>query len=395
MTARRKWAYRLIAVAAATCLAAIVCEGILRLVPGLLPAGTYHRVRADPRNYGVAHPYIGHLHRANHSTVVASGTDFTVTHRTGPHGFRNSPPWPDRADIAVLGDSLTFGYGVTENEAWPALLARSRGTTRLVNLGLIGGGPQQYLRVYETFGVPLHPKLVIVGFFAGNDFSNAETFHRWLQSGVEGNYLVWRDFGQPRRVPFSIRHPLASLESVADIYVTPRLRRSYVVNLLRAAREAAGPLEAKEIVRLPGGGEIQVSRDVMTAVADSATPGQRPFELTLDAIEQIHRTAAGDGARTLIVLQPIKEEIYLPLMNVEVPDPTRALRAALDSRSIDYLDLTPVFRTRAAAGEQLFFSEDGHPNAAGYALIAETVGAYLRDQAAGEQRQRQPDGHSR
>ena len=395
MTARRKWAYRLIAVVVGTCLAAVVCEGILRLVPGLLPAGLSQRVRADPRDYGVAHPYIGHLHRPNHSTVIASEPDFTVTHRTGPHGFRNSPPWPDRADIAVLGDSLTFGYGVTENEAWPALLARSRGSTRLVNLGLIGGGPQQYLRVYETFGVPLHPKLVIVGFFTGNDFANAETFRRWLDSGVGGNYTVWRDFGQPRRLPFSIRHPLTSLKSLADVYATPHLRKSYVVNLLRAVREEAGPLEAKTIVRLSGGGEVQVSLDVVASVAADATPGQRSFELALDAIEQIHRTAAGNGAHALIVLQPTKEEIYLPLINVAIPDPTRALRDALDSRRIDYLDLVPVFRTRAAAGEQLFFREDGHPNAAGYALIAETVGAHLRDKVAGEQRQRQPDGHSR
>src|SRR5262245_20370005 len=204
MTARRKWAYRLLALAGGMCLAAVVCEGILRLVPGLLPVRTYQTLQADPRNYGVAHPYIGHLHTPNHSFVIASGSDFTMTHRTGPHGFRNSPPWPDSADIVVLGDSVTFGYGVTEDEAWPAVLARSLGTTRHVNLGLIGAGPQQYLRVYETFGVPLQPKLVIVGFFAGNDFSNAETFDRWLHSGVGGNYMVWRDFGQPRRVPFTM-----------------------------------------------------------------------------------------------------------------------------------------------------------------------------------------------
>jgi lysophospholipase L1-like esterase len=384
MSVRRKWAYRLIAVAGGTCLAAVVCEGILRLVPGLLPAGTYQMLQADPRNYGVAHPYIGHLQTPDKSFVIASGTDFNTVHHTGPHGFRNSSPWPDRVDIAVLGDSLTFGYGVTESETWPALLARSLGTSRLVNLGLIGAGPQQYLRVYETFGTALQPKLVIVGFFAGNDFSNAETFDRWLSSGVGGNYMVWRDFGQPRRVKFSLRHLASSLQSVVAVDVYPLLRRSYLVNLLRAARGAARrSLSAQPTTfRFPDGREIQLSLDDLATVAAEARPGQREFQLTLDALEQIHMTAARTGAHTLIVLQPSKEEIYLPLMNVEIPDLTRPLREALRSRGIDYLDLAPAFRTRAASGEPLFHKIDGHPTAAGYALIAEAVGAYIREHTA-------------
>jgi GDSL-like lipase/acylhydrolase family protein len=373
---RRKWAYRVLAVACGMCVAAIACEGILRLVPGLLPSGIYQRLQADPRNYGVAHPYIGHLHTPNSRFVIASGSDFKVVHHTGPYGFRVSAPWPDTVDIAVLGDSVTFGYGVSEEQAWPALLARSLGS-RLINLGLIGAGPQQYLRVYQTFGTALHPKLVIVGFFAGNDFSNAETFDRWLNSGVGGNYMVWRDFGQPQRVTFSLRHLASSLRSVAEIEIYPLLRRSYLVNLLRAAREAAAsPSAQSELFRLADGREIELSRDD-TPISD------REFKLTLEALEQIHTTAAGTGAHALIVLQPSKEEVYLPLVTkTEPPDPTKSLREALHSRGIDYLNLAPAFRERAAAGDLLFYKSDGHPNAAGYALIAEQVARYIRENAA-------------
>ena len=68
---RRTWAYRVLAVACGMGVAAIACEGILRLLPGLLPSGLYQRLQADPRNYGVAHPYIGHLHTPNSSFVIA------------------------------------------------------------------------------------------------------------------------------------------------------------------------------------------------------------------------------------------------------------------------------------------------------------------------------------
>ena len=80
-----------------------------------------------------------------------------------------------------------------------------------------------------------------------------------------------------------------------------------------------------------------------------------------------------------MVLQPSKEEVYLPLVGPDVPDFSRDLRAAFEERGIDFLDLGPAFRARAAAGESLFFEVDGHPNPRGYALIAQLVLAHLRD----------------
>ena len=82
---------------------------------------------------------------------------------------------------------------------------------RLINLGLIGAGPQQYLRVYETFGTRLHPKVLLVGFFVRNDFSDADTFDGWLKSGAGGNYMVCRDSGRPRSTSLSMDQPISNL----------------------------------------------------------------------------------------------------------------------------------------------------------------------------------------
>jgi hypothetical protein len=62
-------------------------------------------------------------------------------------------------------------------------------------------------------------------------------------------------------------------------------------------------------------------------------------------------------------------------------DPARPLRVKLEEFGIPYLDLLPAFRSRAAKGEVLFFETDGHPNARGYALIAQRVLAHLKDNA--------------
>ena len=119
-------------------------EGLLRLVSDLLPAEVCSQLRNTPSRRGVSHPYIGYLHKPNNSLFIA-GRDFGAVHHTDGHGFRNASPWPDRADVVVLGDSVTFGYGVEDDQAWPALLARDLQPGQAINLALIGAGPQQYL----------------------------------------------------------------------------------------------------------------------------------------------------------------------------------------------------------------------------------------------------------
>ena len=58
------------------------------------------------------------------------------------------------------------------------------------------------------------------------------------------------------------------------------------------------------------------------------------------------------------------------------------LRSELEKRGLAYLDLGPHLRQHAAAGETLFWEVDGHPNARGYALIAEVLAAHLQKHAA-------------
>ena len=332
----------------------------------------------------MTHPYIGHLHTPNNTLIIA-GRDFRATNHTDGYGFHNAWPWPEKAEIVALGDSLTFGYGVEDAQAWPALVAKALPHNRLINLGLIGAGPQQYLRVYETFGVRLHPKLLLVGFFVGNDFSNDDTFDRWLKSGAQGNYMVWRDFGKPRSTSLSLEQPISNL--VISLLWRCHLLASksrlynwlhYVRRYLKGWRPAEG---IRTTFQAPDGTRIELDRGGFTANTEDAQPGNRPFELVIETLQHLHSKARANGTSDLIILQPTKEEVYLPLLGEAGPDPDigSALRGKLGERGIPYLDLLPEFRNRAAKGEVLFFETDDHPNARGYALIAELVLAYLKN----------------
>jgi hypothetical protein len=269
---------------------------------------------------------------------------------------------------------------VADDHAWPAILARSLPNNRVINLSLGGAGPQQYLRIYETFGTKLHPKLLLVGFDAQTDFWDAEMFDRWLKSGTAGNFEVWRDYGRPGRSGFSLHEPIASMNALLRSNLYPLVKESRSYRLLQALRSGVeGELVAPvKILRLPNGNQLQLMPGQFFSKTDGAEPDHPQFRLVLDALRRIDSIAKSNGTHALIVFQPGKEEVYLPLLGEPVHDPTAALRKALEGLGIEYLDLAPGFRQRAATGEQLFYEVDSHPNEAGYALTARLVRAHIK-----------------
>jgi hypothetical protein len=210
----------------------------------------------------------------------------------------------------------------------------------------------------------------LVGFFVANDFWDAQMFDAWLQSGADGSYMVWRDFGRTDR-----SDPVAMLSDA--------LRGSYLYHWVRFVREAYRNWRAGEPkdLQLADGDRVELRPRHLAEKTAYIEPGNPIFELTLDALERIHATATSHGTQVLVVLQPGKEETYLPLLDGSTPDPGAPLRAALEARGIAYLDLLPAYREQAEAGAQLFYQIDGHPNRDGYRLTAEEVVAHLQRNA--------------
>jgi SGNH hydrolase-like domain, acetyltransferase AlgX len=374
--------FSVLLIAGSLLLTMALAEGVLRLVPGLLSVELQQLIQADADDRGTAHPYIGYLHKPN-NTFILAGRDFRAAAHTDRHGFRNAWPWPEKAEIVAVGDSLTFGYGVEDDQTWPALVAKELPHTRLINLGLIGGGPQQYLRVYETFGTRLYPKVVLIGFFARNDFWDAAMFHRWLESGAGTNYLVWRDFGQPESTSLGLEQPIGDFLSSLLWRCHLLASQSHLYNLLRYApkRLERQAFVERRTFQAPDGARVELSLESSTSATEARSSGYRPFDIAVEALQRLHSIAKADGTNVIVVLQPSKEEVYLPLLGEPAPDQGRSLRVRLRELGIPYLDLLPGFRRRAKKGEVLFFEVDGHPNRRGYALTAELVLTHLKNNA--------------
>lgn len=84
--------------------------------------------------------------------------DFPV-HVSGV-GFRGPEPIAPR--IACLGDSTTFGWGVTESQAWPQLLAQELGV-EVLNAGVPGYSTHQGLATLDRV-LALKPDLVVLAY---------------------------------------------------------------------------------------------------------------------------------------------------------------------------------------------------------------------------------------
>jgi lysophospholipase L1-like esterase len=350
-------------------------EAFLRVFPQFLPEEARLRLHWSGVGEGkdvheqpltVADPYLGFRYRPDLTGRLRRGDlDFSFT--TDQKGFRNDSPSPEAADIVVVGDSMAFGYGVADDATWTHLVATQPGSYTIGNFGLIGGAPQQYLRILETEALQLNPKLVLFMLFPGNDLNDARVFQEWLEADTDITYPEWRSAG-------GAPGGWNLLRRLSD--------GSYLMAFQRALRSRLALRWAGATITFGDDQRLQLAPAVYANDAQMADPEHQVFRLVMATIEEAQRLSQRRGSHFLVLLMPTKEEIYLPLIDKPAPALIEKFRPALEAQHTPYIDLTPYFQARARAADPLFFEVDGHPNADGYRLIADVVLDYLNEHGA-------------
>ena len=362
----RKLFVRLLLVSFGLLLAAGGAELGLRLFPGLLSEDARLRLHwaglgASDSNT-VAHPTIGYVARSGPDKLER--TDLSFTFDIDPNGFRNDWPWPEQADLVVAGDSLAFSYGVEKDESWTDALVTKHPGLSLVNLGIVGGAPQMAERAFDAYGAKLSPKLFVFGLFLGNDVYDAEKFDAWSRNnGGEENFGLWKAFGGR---PPGWQGKLYKLAKYSYLFTA-------LQDFKRQSNRPPATLE------LDGGGRVQLVPD--TIGSGFVKRGSKKFTLIEAAVHAGLERARSVGAEMVVLFFPTKEEVYMPLTVDDPPDLSTPFREALEKHGIPTIHPLEALRERAKQGEQVYFEIDGHPNAAGYAVIAEVVDAYLVENA--------------
>lgn len=323
--------------------------------------------------------------------------------QTDENGYRNASPLRDRYRVAVSGDSFTML--AAEPRPWPELLSERLGEP-VLNLGFQGYGPQSEAAALARFGLPRHPERLILAYFEGNDLIDAEMYERRRAHGG-----AWLDYDRAelglaeRSILFqAARHALRSLRGS-----------------LGSQGRTALPLEERPYpfeVTL-GGRPVSLSLSVGYTSRLALTRGEVEaligFQSAVEAIARLDEEARRAGARLTVAYLPTKLHTYLPALPqgslegrlggahrarvapdgslltlpVEGVDVTEselranvsslrdALRGALEARGVELLDLTPAFQAEARKGAQLYLTNDTHWTAAGHALAAQSIGAFL------------------
>lgn len=342
----------------------------------------------DPVDYllptVVQHPNLGHN--------VAEGT--------GGHddwGFRNRER-PNRAQIVAIGDSMTYGIAARAQESWPAVLQELTGRSTY-NMGLGAYGPLQYLYLLRERAMELQPETVVVGIYLGNDL--LDVFNLAYQNDNWAEYRL-RDLGDDNASRgFVIDQPQAErggllsgfrnyLARVSVLYrlVTslPILDRFRAVNVNSVdAGMYVFSLNGQATILTPS-----ANRELME-VGDPQV--DTAIEITKRAILEMNEIAADANIEFKVLMVPTKELVYSDVLSESGemgahPDMEAAIRNEeairadlfqfLGDSKLSYVDPLPVLR-EALRTRVIYPFNDGHPNAAGYRLIAEQIAAALAE----------------
>lgn len=305
--------------------------------------------------------------------------DFIV--RRDENGFRQPRQKADFYPILVLGDSYSEGGAVP----WVDVLAEELDTP-VQNLAFRGFGPVEYAEVMRQYGDNKRD-WVLIGYFEGNDLSNARTAYQAFESsgainisrdeettaeGVENRAIV-EDPDDNYLYPLSHeidgqRYELAYisdyiwwLNGERAVYESSRnveiLRES-----LRQIKQSAGTA-CTALVYMPNKGHIYFR------YADSL--GNRRYVLE-NALELV----LGDDGWLSFRDAPLSDFDALYSRFDNQRDLLRAIAAELD---LFFIDLTPAFQSAVHSGAPTYYTYDSHWDQRGHDLAGKTVANYLRE----------------
>lgn len=298
-----------------------------------------------------------------------SGIDADISVSINSHGLRG----PERSwekpqntrRIVVLGDSFTFGLGVSDEKTYPfvleKLLAEYSPPYEVLNMGVSDYGTDLEYLAFRRDGVRYSPDIVILAFYARNDFDDIVAFHR----SVRGKPVIVDESLRPVHVPapFFVRPPGSQGRFVHPLGLVDSSALYRLVFFSSVLSPTSSDVLAK----------LQLCR--VTEEPDQVYQGSRA-DLAVAIVGGIFGICDDLGCPLVVM----KFGAFLSERPSELDDEfSRKLVERLPE--VHFLDVDQAFAERNDSARSLVLAlgKDSHWNAFGNAQVAEILHQFLRD----------------
>jgi hypothetical protein len=338
-------------------------------------------------------PDLGFRSRAYFRTDRAFHGDSDEGSTTNRFGFndRDYPltKQPGVFRILVVGDSFGWAGGLNNNYTTllENLFEHRDGSHKIdvVNTGYPGTHTGEQLTMLKKFGLQYNPDLVILGFFAGNDFIEGDPNRKRI---VVNKYFVdidkrheHRFLGYPivmhSRLLLFLRHKI-------DAYNLDKQSRK------EGAEWAAATGQPTPVRNLPEATYYNVQRGNLEFF-NKRTSGEKFSANTryiFESISEMNELLESKGIKFMVAIFPdelqvnpirfnsLTERFRLTKEDYDLNLAQDLLKSSLESKQIPFVDMLDRFRTEEKQRE-LYLFRNTHWNKAGNELAAEMLFQYL------------------
>jgi hypothetical protein len=294
---------------------------------------------------------------------LAPGRDYGAGLRGNSLGYPGPdiPPVkpPGVVRIAALGDSFALGPAVPFADNYLTLLPHALPDVEVCNLGISGAGPREYRAALARDGWPLHPDLVLVSVFVGNDITETLPTPRYLDPRGHALYLLcergWR-------------------------LACERLRQSDPPRAGVPDRLSAPPLSEETFRAVE-------ARRLAVCLAPPSAALEKKWRRALGHLNRLVADCRSRAVPVAFVLIPDEFQVNPAVLDRAVADakvsreavdldlPQRRLRAFCAARGAPCLDLRPALQ----AVPDAYAPRDTHWNVRGNRAAAAALADWLRD----------------
>ncbi len=268
---------------------------------------------------------------------------------TNELGYRNTPE-RRRARVYTLGDSILVSALTPFERSLPALLEKQLGVP-VLNLALIGIGPQREIDLLRASALPLDGRIVLHFLFEGNDLQDSRSY----RAGQNDRQVETEE-------------------------------RSFVRSLVIALQRLTQPVDATAPRRTC---DIDGRAHTFFWTAETYDQDSAEHDAIMEAIRKVSSQVEAAGGRYAVVYVPTKLRILGPFCRwpdgTDIKElsnwisPWRArVTKDVEATGIPFLDLTEPLLASMREGKMPWFWGDTHLNEAGHEIMANQVSAWIR-----------------